>query len=90
MFALTLIQSGAVSSAVIALQSWQSALGRVWYYLNHPITIGNIEVSATKLIEGALILALTVIFSRTLSRLLQRSISKKARRPILASRRRFG
>src|SRR6266436_3434529 len=72
---LTLIQSSAL---LVALQNWQSVLARVWYYLNHPITIGNIEVSVTKLIEGALILALTVVFSRTLSRLLQRSISKKA------------
>ena len=65
-------------AAVAVLQNWQSALARIWYYLNHPITIGNIEVSVTKLIEGALILALTVVFSRTLSRLLQRSIARKA------------
>src|SRR5882672_11175198 len=71
----TLIQS---LTGLAALQSWQSALARIWYYLNHPITIGNIEVSVTKLIEGALILALTVVFSRTLSRLLQRSIARKA------------
>jgi small-conductance mechanosensitive channel len=73
--ALREIQTLGVS---FALQNWQSALGRIWYYLNHPITIGNIEVSVTKLIEGALILALTVLFSRTLSRLLQRSIARKA------------
>lgn len=63
---------------LIALQNWQSALSRVWFYLNHPITIGNLEVSVTKLVQGALILALALLFSRTLSRLLQRSIAKKA------------
>ena len=73
--ALTLIQPLAIS---FALQGWQSALGRIWYYLNHPITIGNIEVSVTKLVEGLLILAVTVVFSRTLSRLLERSIARKA------------
>jgi small-conductance mechanosensitive channel len=73
--ALTLIQPLAVS---FALQSWQSALGRIWFYLNHAITIGNLEVSIAKLIEGVLILALTVVFSRTLSRLLERSIARKA------------
>lgn len=75
MLPLTLIRP---LTGLAALQSWQSALARIWYYLNHPITIGNIEVSVTKLIEGALILALTIVFSRTLSRLLQRSIAKKA------------
>src|SRR6185436_13747670 len=71
---------GIFSSLVTAviLQNWQSALSRVWYYLNHPITIGSIEVSVTKLVQGFLILALALLFSRTVSRLLQRSISKRA------------
>jgi small-conductance mechanosensitive channel len=65
-------------AAAALLQGWQNLLARIWFYLNHPITIGNIEVSVTKLVEGLLILALALFFSRTLSRLLQRSISRKA------------
>src|SRR5258707_4099772 len=65
-------------AAIAVLQNWQSALARVWYYLNHPITIGNIEVSVTKLIEGAVIRALTIVVSSTVSRMLQRSIARKA------------
>lgn len=75
---LTMTASIQLLAILFALQNWQSVLGRIWFYLNHPITIGNLEVSVTKLVEGALILALALLSSRTLSRLLQRSISKKA------------
>src|SRR5205085_58198 len=53
-------------------------VARVWRYLNHPYQIGSLEVSVTRLIEGVLILAIVLLFSRTVSRLLQRSIEKKA------------
>ena len=55
-----------------------SIVARVWRYLNHPYQIGSLEVSVTRLIEGVLILAIVLLFSRTVSRLLQRSIEKKA------------
>jgi len=64
--------------AAILLQSWQSVLSRGWHYLNDPFHIGSIEVSVTRLIEGALIVAVAILLSRTLSKLLQRRISKKA------------
>ena len=60
------------------LNGWQSALKLVWDYLNHPITIGNLEVSVTRFVEGVVILALALFLSRTLSKLLERRISKKA------------
>src|SRR5438552_5246322 len=64
--------------AAILLQSWQSVLSRGWHYLNDPFHIGSIELSVTRLIEGALIVAVAILLSRTLSKLLQRRISKKA------------
>ncbi len=70
-------QSIALAS-VIFLQGWQGALKLIWYYLNHPITIGSLEVSVTRFVEGALILGVALLLSRTLSRLLERRISKRA------------
>src|SRR2546426_3201484 len=64
--------------AAILLQSWQSILSHGWHYLNDPFHIGSIEISVTRLIEGALIVAVAILLSRTLSKLLQRRISKKA------------
>lgn len=53
-------------------------LARVWRYLNQPYQIGSLEISVTRLVEGAIILAVVLLLSRTLSRLLQRSIEKRA------------
>ena len=64
--------------AAIVLQGWQGVIGRIWHYLNDPFHIGSIEVSVTRLVEGALIVAVAILLSRTLSKLLQRRISKKA------------
>ena len=65
-------------ASVIFLQGWQGALKLIWYYLNHAFTIGSLEVSVTRFVEGALILGVAVLLSRTLSRLLERRISKRA------------
>lgn len=59
-------------------QDGLSVVQRIWHNLNQEYRIGSVEFSVTRLIEGILILALVLIFSRTLSSLLQRSISKKA------------
>ena len=66
-----------IASALL-LQESQSLSSRAWFYLNHKFTIGNIEVSVTSLIEGVIIFALALLFSRTLSRLLQRRLAKRA------------
>jgi small-conductance mechanosensitive channel len=62
----------------VLLQGGQGALKLIWYYLNHPFSIGSLEVSATRVIEGALILGVALLLSRTLSRLLERRISRRA------------
>jgi small-conductance mechanosensitive channel len=59
-------------------QDGLSVLARVWRYLNQTYQIGSLEISVTRLVEGAIILAVALLLSRTLSRLLQRSIEKKA------------
>ena len=60
------------------LQGWQEALARFWSYLSHKYTIGNLEGSVTSLVGGALIFSLAILLSRTLSKLLQRRIAKRA------------
>ena len=62
----------------LLLQELQGISSRAWFYLNHKFTIGNIEVSVTSLIEGVIIFALALLLSRTLSRLLQRRLAKRA------------
>lgn len=63
---------------ILALQDAPSALARVWTYLNQPYRVGSVEISVTRLIQGIVILAIAFLLSRTLSRLLQRRIAKKA------------
>src|SRR6266571_8921806 len=65
-------------ASVIVLQGGRDALKVIWYYLNHPFTIGSLEVSVTRFVEGALILGVALLLSRTLSKLLARRISKRA------------
>ena len=64
--------------ALFALQDGVSFIGRIWRYLNEPYRIGSVEVSVTRLVQGFLIFAVALILSRTLSRLLKRSIEKRA------------
>lgn len=65
--------------ALLLFEELQNITSRVWKdYLNHKFTIGNIEISVTSLVEGIVIFALALLLSRTLSRLLQRRIAKRA------------
>lgn len=65
-------------SFVLFLQDGSSVLERVWSYLNHKFTFGNIQVSLTSLVIGILVFVLTVVLSRTASSLLDRRLSKRA------------
>lgn len=53
-------------------------LARVWWYLNNPFRIGSLEISVTRLIQGAVIITVALLLSRTLSRLLEKTIAKRA------------
>jgi potassium efflux system protein len=77
MLSLPLIQSD-IAPAVIFFESWRDLAGRIWHYLNDKHYIGNIPFAVTAIVEGALIFAVALLVSRTLSALLQRRIAKRA------------
>lgn len=67
-----------VGLAIFALQDGVGVLARIWQYLNQPYRIGSVEIVVTRLVQGLLILIVALALSRTLSRLLSRSIEKRA------------
>src|SRR5712671_5043725 len=77
MLSFSLIQS-VIAPAVMFFESWRDLAVRIWHYLNDKYYIGNIPFSITAIVEGALILAVALLVSRTLSALLQRRIAKRA------------
>ena len=60
------------------VESWRDVLGRIWHFLNDRHQIGNIDVRLTAIFEGALVFILALLLSRSLSKLLQRRIAKRA------------
>ena len=66
-----------LATVAIALQGWKSVLARIWSYLTYQ-PIPNVKVSIVSLIQGALIFAVAMFLSRTLSRMLQNRIAKQA------------
>ncbi|MFN2579132.1 MAG: mechanosensitive ion channel family protein [Pyrinomonadaceae bacterium] len=64
--------------ALALFETWREALQRVWHYLDDKHSIGNFRISVTTLVEAAVIFAVAVLLSRTLSSLLQRRIAKRA------------
>jgi small-conductance mechanosensitive channel len=64
--------------ATLLFQDGLSAIGRVWHYLNQYYEIGSVRISVTSVVEGLLVLIVTVFLSRVLTRLLQRRIAKRA------------
>jgi len=66
------------SPAAILLQGWEALFDRGWHFLNDPHHIGSIEVSITRLVQGIFIFAVALLLSRTLTKVLQRRIAKKA------------
>jgi len=63
---------------VMLPEGWKAILARFWYYLHNEYTFGKIKGSVLTLITGALIFVLALLLSRTLSKLLQHRIAKKA------------
>jgi small-conductance mechanosensitive channel len=65
---------------LMSISLWQdhglSFLERVWSYINHKFTIGNLSISATSLVLGVLIFLLALIVSRTLQSYLQRRLER--------------
>lgn len=67
-----------IPGSLVFLQEWKSVLNSIWDFLNDPHQIGNIEIKITAVFEGALVLVFALLLSRTLTRLLQRRIARKA------------
>ena len=58
------------------LQEGQSVFGRIWSYIDHKFTIGNISVSVTSLAIGVGIFLLALVISRSLQSFLQRRMER--------------
>lgn len=63
---------------VLASLPAMNAIKRIWFYLIHPLPIGNRQFSVASLLAGILILILALFLSRRISRLLERRIAKRA------------
>lgn len=78
MTAITLLIHHTFALGLWLLEGWQDFLKRIWSYLNTKYSVGNITVSVTTVVEAAVIFAIALFLSRTLSALLQRRIAKRA------------
>ena len=75
---LSAIRSGQIPDALLTWLEGLDLLNRIWNYLSHEFKFGSITVSVNSLVGATLIIAVAMLLSRTLSRLLQRRISQKA------------
>ena len=64
-------------SVALWQQEYQSVPERIWSYINHKFTIGNISVSLSSLVLGVLIFLLALIVSRALQSYLQRRMEQR-------------
>jgi small-conductance mechanosensitive channel len=62
---------------VVWLQEDIGPLARIWSYLNHKFSVGNIEVSATSLMLGLIVFLIALILARFVSSLLHRRIGAR-------------
>jgi small-conductance mechanosensitive channel len=62
------------------LAGWKDVLSQIWDFLQlrHDIGNGNINFSINSLVGGAIIFAVAILVSRTVSNLLRRRIAKRA------------
>src|SRR5712692_3506815 len=67
-----------IPGLLVFFQEWKSVLARVWGYLTNEHYLGTLHGSVATLFVSVLILAAALLLSRTLSRLLQHRISKRA------------
>jgi potassium-dependent mechanosensitive channel len=63
--------------ALLWLQDDRNLLARMWSYINHRFTIGNITISLTSLAIGIAIFLLALLISRTLQSFLQRRLQRR-------------
>jgi len=58
-------------------QDGSAVVTRIWTYLTQQFTFGRITVSASSIVIGAVVLALTIVIARTGSRFIDRQIAAK-------------
>ena len=58
-------------------QDGSAVVTRIWSYLTQQFTFGRITVSASSIVIGAVVLALTIVIARTGSRFIDRQIAAK-------------
>jgi small-conductance mechanosensitive channel len=58
-------------------QDGSAVVTRIWSYLTQQFTFGRITVSASSIVIGAVVLALTIVISRTGSRFIDRRIAAR-------------
>ncbi len=75
-----MIRIGTYPTALISLSIvlQEIPVKRVWSFVNHKFTVGNIEISASSLAIGILVLMGSVLIARFVSSLLQRRIATRA------------
>jgi potassium efflux system protein len=67
-------------TAVNLIGFWQDGLGlisRVWSYLTQQFTFGRITVSVSSVVIGVIVISVTIVLSRTLSRFIDRRIAAR-------------
>ncbi len=74
----TILSAITAGLAHFVFQDGLNFLAQIWRYLNQPYQIGSLQVSVTRFVQGVLIFVVALVLSRTLSRLLKRSIEKRA------------
>jgi potassium-dependent mechanosensitive channel len=67
-----------IQSALLFLQDAGGVLSRLGRYFNHEVQFGNIKVSLATLLQGFAVLAVAFLLSRSIKKVLQRRIAKRA------------
>jgi len=65
-------------SLALAWQDTSGVVRRVWEYINHKFSFGNIQISLSSLVIGVIVLILTLTVGRSASTLLDRRLAKRS------------
>ena len=63
---------------MILLQESPNVVRGIWKTLNEPFRVGSLEISVTRIIQALVILAIAILISRSVSKLLEHRIAKRA------------
>jgi small-conductance mechanosensitive channel len=66
-----------IFSQLLLWQDAWSVLSRIWSYLTRQFSFGRITVSVSSVVIGAVVMALTIIFARAGSKLIERRIAAR-------------